>query len=41
MFFNYDDIQMNYGNGNGNGYDYDMEYLPSVFMGKGIDFENC
>lgn len=41
MFFNYDDIQMNYGNGNGNGYDYDMEYLPSVFMGKGVDFENC
>ena len=39
MFFNYDDIQMNYGNGNG--YDYDMEYLPNVFMGKGVDFENC
>ena len=39
MFFIYDDIQMNYGNGYG--YDYDMEYLPSVFMGKGVDFENC
>ncbi len=37
MFFIYDDIQMNYSNGN----DYDMEYLPSVFMGKGVDFENC
>lgn len=37
MFFIYDDIQMNYGNGN----EYDMEYLPSVFMGKGVDFENC
>ena len=35
MFFIYDDIQMNYGN------EYDMEYLPSVFMGKGVDFENC
>ena len=35
MFFNYDDILMSYDNS------CDMEYLPNVFMGKGIDFENC